>query len=97
MNKREVLALFAAPPLLLMLNPTLEPIQVSDFDRQEIKAVHNAAQKLIERRNILISHVAKRHNVNLEEYNYEIKEGVFIPHGKEFDITSPGAAIPDIP
>ena len=77
--------------------PSLDPIQVSTFDREEIKAVHNAAQKLIECRNILISHVAKSHNVNLEEYDYEIEEGVFIPHGKEFDITSPGAAIPDIP
>ena len=78
-------------PLTMLLTafsvatPSLDPIQVSTFDRQEIQAIHSAAQKLIDRRNILISHAAKRHNVNLKEYDYEIEKGVFFAK----DITSP--------
>jgi len=90
-------ALFTAPPLLLLLTasplPKPDPIQVSTFDREEIKSIHNAATKLVERRNILISHIAKKHNVNLEEYDYEIEKGVFFAK----DITSPGTDSPDIP
>jgi len=70
-----------------------DPIPVSDFDREEIRSIHNAAQSLIDRRNILISHTAKRHNVNLEEYDYDIEKGVFFAT----DITSPDTDPPDSP
>jgi len=87
-------ALFTAPPLVLLLStPSLEPIPVSDFDREEIRAIHEASQRLIDRRNILISHAAKRHNVNLEEYDYEIEKGIFFAK----DITSPDSNLPDTP
>jgi hypothetical protein len=68
-----------------MATPDLEPILVSDFDREEIMAIHDAAQTLIDRRNILISHTAKRHSVNLLEYDYDIEKGIFFAK----DITSP--------
>ena len=76
-----------------LATPDLEPIQVSDFDREEIRAIHDAAQTLIDRRNILISHTAKRHSVNLKEYDYDIEKGIFFAK----DITSPDTAISDHP
>jgi len=91
--KQEVMALFTAPPLLLLLNSTPDPIPVSDFDRQEIMAIHDAAQSLIDRRNILISHTAKRHNVNLTVYDYDIEKGIFFAK----DITSPDTTSSDLP
>jgi hypothetical protein len=68
-----------------LATPDLEPILVSDFDREEILAIHDAAQTLTDRRNILISHTAKRHSVNLKEYDYDIEKGIFFAK----DITSP--------
>jgi len=76
-----------------LATPNLDPIPVSDFDREEIRSIHEAAQSLIDRRNILISHTAKRHNVNLSNYDYDIEKGIFFAK----DITSPDTDPPDSP
>ena len=77
-----------------LATPDLEPIPVSDFDREEIRALNDAALRLIDRRNILISHTAKRHNVNLVDYDYDIEKGVFFATDITSSDTSPDSNTP---